>query len=177
MDISVRPATPADVPSIVAMVHDLARYERAPHECHLTAEQLTAALFGPAPALFAHVAVHREPVGVALWFRNFSTWRGVHGIYLEDLYVLPAARGRGAGRALLAALAAICVANGYERLEWWVLNWNPARDFYRSIGAAPLDEWVPYRLHDEPLRTLAAQAETLDGEASAASTDAEAVQS
>ncbi|KAB1909917.1 GNAT family N-acetyltransferase [Micromonospora sp. AMSO31t] len=142
------------------MVHELADYERAPERCHLTEEQLTAALFGPAPALFGHVAADSadQPIGFALWFLNFSTWEGVHGIYLEDLYVQPAARGTGAGRLLLATLAAICVERGYRRLEWWMINWNPAGRFYAAIGAAPMDEWVPYRLAGSALHDLAAQA-------------------
>ncbi|HEV2089426.1 MAG TPA: GNAT family N-acetyltransferase [Cryptosporangiaceae bacterium] len=147
-----------DVAEVVAMVHELAAYERAPEECHLDAGQLTAALFGDAPALFGHVAVDRDdrPVGVALWFLNFSTWRGVHGIYLEDLYVRPAARGAGLGRALLAELARVCVERGYARLEWWVLDWNaPSRAVYHALGAAALDEWVPYRIDGPALRRLA----------------------
>ncbi|SCE96981.1 Acetyltransferase (GNAT) family protein [Micromonospora chaiyaphumensis] len=157
---TIRPARPEDVPAVVAMVHELADYERAPEQCHLTEEQLTAALFGPAPALFGHVAVDPagQPIGFALWFLNFSTWEGVHGVYLEDLYVRPAARGTGAGRLLLATLAAICVERGYRRLEWWMLNWNPAARFYAAIGAAPMDEWVPYRLAGTALHDLAAQA-------------------
>ena len=155
----IRTATEDDVPAIVAMVHELAEYERAPGECHLTEGQLTTALFGPAPALFGHVAfVGDEPAGCALWFLNFSTWRGVHGIYLEDLFVLPAHRGSGLGKALLAALAAECVANGYGRLEWSVLDWNPATEFYKALGAVPMDEWTVNRLTDEPLRALAVQA-------------------
>ncbi|HEX5540331.1 MAG TPA: GNAT family N-acetyltransferase [Micromonospora sp.] len=140
------------------MVHELAEYEKSPELCRLTEEQLHAALFPPQPALFGHVAVDTEdqPVGFALWFLNFSTWEGVHGIYLEDLYVRPEARGSGAGRALLSALARICVERGYRRLEWWVLHWNPARDFYRAIGAAAMDEWVPYRLSGDALSALAA---------------------
>ena len=160
-DISIRPAEPADVPEIVAMVHELAEYERAPEHCHLTADQLRTALFGDNPALFGHVATARltpdadpTPVGFALWFLNFSTWEGVHGIYLEDLYVRPEARGAGLGKALLATLAKICVDRGYKRLEWWVLRWNPARDFYHAIGATAMDEWVPYRLDGEALRKL-----------------------
>ncbi|WP_091552316.1 GNAT family N-acetyltransferase [Micromonospora pattaloongensis] len=139
------------------MVHELAEYERAPEQCHLTAEQLQTALFGPQPALFGHVGVDAdgEPVGFALWFLNFSTWEGVHGIYLEDLYVRPEARGTGLGLRLLATLAEICVERGYPRLEWWVLNWNPAREFYHAIGAAAMDEWVPYRLTGPALRDLA----------------------
>ncbi|MGC4894185.1 GNAT family N-acetyltransferase [Micromonospora sp. DT31] len=142
------------------MVHELAEYERAPEQCHLTAEQLDAALFGPAPALFGHVAVDGadRPLGFALWFLNFSTWAGVHGIYLEDLYVRPSARGTGAGRMLLATLAAICVERGYRRLDWWMIDWNPAAGFYASIGATPMDEWIPYRLVGPALRELAAQA-------------------
>lgn len=142
------------------MVHELAEYERAPEQCHLTAEQLEAALFGSAPALFGHVAVDAadQPVGFALWFLNFSTWAGVHGIYLEDLYVRPSARGTGAGRMLLATLAAICVERGYQRLEWWMINWNPAARFYAAIGATPMDEWTPYRLAGPALRELATHA-------------------
>ncbi|MCZ7435614.1 GNAT family N-acetyltransferase [Micromonospora sp. WMMC241] len=157
---TIRPVRPEDVPAVVVMVHELAAYERAPEQCHLTTEQLHAALFGGNPALFGHVAVDAEdrPVGFALWFLNFSTWAGVHGIYLEDLYVRPDARGTGAGRLLLAALAAICVERGYRRLEWWMINWNPAARFYAAIGATPMDEWTPYRLAGAALRDLAAQA-------------------
>jgi GNAT superfamily N-acetyltransferase len=164
----IRPARPEDVPAVVSMVHELAEYERAPEQCHLTTEQLHAALFGPAPALFGHVAVgEREPLGFALWFLSFSTWEGVHGIYLEDLFVRPTARGSGAGRALLAALAGICVERGYRRLDWWVLHWNPARDFYASIGATAMDEWVPYRLEGEPLRNLGTGARPTDADLAA----------
>ncbi|WP_344076105.1 GNAT family N-acetyltransferase [Luedemannella helvata] len=141
------------------MVHQLADFERAADQCLLSEAQLRDALFGAAPALFGHVAVDPatdEPVGFALWFLNFSTWAGVHGIYLEDLYVQPTARGTGAGRALLRALALLCLERGYARLDWWVLNWNPARDFYAALGAAALDEWIPYRLTGDALRRLAA---------------------
>jgi GNAT superfamily N-acetyltransferase len=164
VDLLIRPIEPADVPAVTAMVHELAEFERAPAECHLTADQLHAALFAPRPALFGHVAVRDGellPLGFSLWFLNFSTWRGVHGVYLEDLYVRPSERGTGVGRALLATLAAVCVERGYSRLDWWVLNWNPAREFYHSIGAVPMDEWVPYRLTGDPLRILAKQAQPL----------------
>jgi GNAT superfamily N-acetyltransferase len=146
------------VPAVVAMVHELAEYERAADQCHLTEAQLSAALFAEAPALFGRVALDSDdvPLGFALWFLNFSTWEGVHGIYLEDLFVRPQARGLGAGRALLANLASLCVERGYRRLDWWVLHWNPAREFYASIGAAAMDEWIPYRLEGQPLRQLAA---------------------
>jgi GNAT superfamily N-acetyltransferase len=142
---------------MVALVHGLAEYERAADQCHLTAGQLRAALFGESPALFAHVAeLDGVVVGCALWFLNFSTWHGRHGIYLEDLYVEPAARGNGLGKALLTALAEECAARGYARLEWWVLNWNkPAIDFYESLDAIPMDEWTVYRLTGAALNRLA----------------------
>lgn len=154
-DPRVRRITETDVPEVVRMVHDLAEYERIP-DCHLTEEQLAAALFGPAPALFAHVAeVEDAVVGCALWFLNYSTFRGGHGIYLEDLYVTPEHRGAGLGRALLTALAEECVRRGYARLEWAVLDWNaPSIGFYKSLGARPMDEWTVYRLTDEALREL-----------------------
>ncbi|MFE6482987.1 GNAT family N-acetyltransferase [Streptomyces sp. NPDC057757] len=155
----IRPATPADVPVIHALVRELADYEKALVEVRATEEQLREALFGERPAAFAHVAedVPGEVVGFALWFLNFSTWRGVHGIYLEDLYVRPPARGGGHGKELLAELARICVERGYERLEWSVLDWNrPSIEFYEALGARPQDEWTVYRLTDEPLRELGA---------------------
>ncbi|GII21039.1 N-acetyltransferase [Planosporangium mesophilum] len=165
MSVEIRPISRADVAAVVSMVHELAEYERAPRECHLTEAQLEAALFADRPALFGHVAlIDGEPVGMALWFLNFSTWRGVHGVYLEDLYVRPTARGTGIGRALLATLAAVCAERGYERLDWWVLHWNPAREFYHSIEAVPMDEWVPYRLTGPALRSLAEQAPTAKSE-------------
>jgi GNAT superfamily N-acetyltransferase len=156
--VAIRPVRPEDVPAVVAMVHELAEVERAPDACHLTSARLHAALFADQPALFGHVAVDAavgQPVGFALWFLNFSTWEGVHGIYLEDLYVRPDARSAGAGRALLSTLASHCVERGYARLEWWVLHWNPARDFYAAIGATAMDEWVPYRVDGDALRLLA----------------------
>ncbi|MGW6564305.1 N-acetyltransferase family protein [Streptomyces sp. NPDC054975] len=156
----IRTATPADVPVIHAMVRELADYEKSLHEARATPEQLHEALFGPRPAAYAHIAEtpEGEPVGFSLWFLNFSTWRGVHGIYLEDLYVRPSSRGGGYGKALLAELARICVERGYERLEWSVLNWNtPSIDFYESLGARPQDEWTVYRLTDKALAALGSQ--------------------
>ena len=156
----VRRVRQEDVPAVVGLVHELAEYERAADSCTLTQEQLHAALFGPTPALFGHVAEVEGPdgpevVGCALWFLNFSTWRGVHGVYLEDLYVRPEHRGTGLGKALLAALAAVCVERGYARLEWVVLDWNePSIRFYRSIGAAPNEGWTTFRLDGEPLTAL-----------------------
>ncbi|MGW7056560.1 N-acetyltransferase family protein [Streptomyces sp. NPDC054887] len=153
----IRIATPADVPVIHEMVRELAEYEKAAHEVRATPEQLREALFGERPAAYAHIAENEEgePVGFALWFLNFSTWRGVHGIYLEDLYVRPSQRGGGHGRALLSELAGICVQRGYERLEWSVLDWNePAIAFYHSLGAVPMSEWTVNRLTDEALVRL-----------------------
>jgi GNAT superfamily N-acetyltransferase len=156
-DPHVRRIRPEDVDAVVELVHALAEYEREPDACHLTAPQLHAALFGEAPALFGHVAeLDGAVAGFTLWFLNFSTWRGTHGIYLEDLYVREELRGSGLGKALLATLAAECVEQGYQRLEWSVLNWNPAIGFYRALGASPQDEWTVYRLADDPLRALAA---------------------
>ena len=150
---TVRPARRDDVPAVVAMVQELAEFERAPDECRLTTEQLDAALFG-------HVAESAagEPIGMALWFLNFSTWAGTHGLHLEDLYVRPAARGTGAGGALLAALAAVCVERGYRRLEWVMLDWNPAAEFYAAIGAEVVADWLPYRLSGPALHRLAERA-------------------
>ncbi|MDH6435400.1 GNAT superfamily N-acetyltransferase [Streptomyces sp. SAI-144] len=151
----IRPATPADIPAIHALIRELAEYERALEEAKATEKQLQEALFGPRPAAYAHVATDDSTgavIGYAIWFLNFSTWRGVHGIYLEDLYVRPTARGGGHGKALLTELARICVERGYQRLEWSVLNWNtPAIDFYKALGAHPQDEWTVYRLTDESL--------------------------
>ena len=155
----VRRIQPSDVDAVVRLVHALAEYERAPQECHLTSEQLNASLFSTAPALFGHVAeVDGEVVGYCLWFLSYSTWRGTHGIYMEDLYVDPAHRGSGLGKALMVELAKECVRSGYQRLEWSVLKWNtPAIDFYKSIGAAPLDEWEMHRLTDGALADFAAK--------------------
>ncbi|MFJ9726350.1 GNAT family N-acetyltransferase [Streptomyces sp. NPDC101209] len=154
----IRTAVVADVPVIHALVRELADYEKALHEVSATEEQLREALFGERPAVHAHVAVDDatgDPVGFALWFLTFSTWRGVHGIHLEDLYVRPSARGAGHGKALLAELAGICVERGYQRLEWAVLNWNaPTIAFYDSLGARPQDEWTMYRLTGEELAAL-----------------------
>ncbi|WP_329166626.1 GNAT family N-acetyltransferase [Streptomyces sp. NBC_01267] len=153
----IRNATPADVPVIHAMVQDLAEYEKALHEVRATEAQLHEALFGERPAAFAFIAETPDgrSAGFALWFLNFSTWRGVHGIYLEDLYVRPELRGGGYGKALLTELARTCVERGYERLEWSVLNWNePSITFYEALGARPQDEWTVYRLTDGALAAL-----------------------
>jgi GNAT superfamily N-acetyltransferase len=155
-DERIRRARPDDVPAIVDLVYGLAEYERALQECKLTAPQLHTALFGDQPAVFCHVAQENgEVVGCALWFLNFSTWRGVHGIYLEDFFVHPGHRGTGLGKALLTALAQECVQQGYQRLEWSVLDWNtPAIQFYEFLGALPQSEWTTYRLTDTALQNL-----------------------
>ena len=152
----VRPAKPDDVPELLAMIRELAEFERATDEVEATADDLHRALFADHPAVFAHVAeVDGDIAGMAIWFLNFSTWLGSHGLYLEDLFVRPRHRGSGAGRALLQALAALCAERGYRRLEWWVLDWNPAREFYAAVGAEALTEWVPYRLSGKALTHLA----------------------
>ncbi|RSS32271.1 GNAT family N-acetyltransferase [Streptomyces sp. WAC07061] len=153
----IRAAVVDDVAEIHSMIRELAEYEKVPHEARATQEQLRGALFGERPAVFAHIAESGsgEVVGFAVWFLSFSTWRGVHGIYLEDLYVRPGARGGGYGRALLAELARTCVERGYERLEWSVLKWNaPTIGFYEALGARPQDEWSVYRLTDGALARL-----------------------
>ena len=158
----IRRARPEDVREILLMVRELAEYERAVEQAVATEQQLDAALFGGHPSVFAHVVEHASPDGrtlggFALWFLNFSTWVGRHGIYLEDLYVRPEVRGAGYGRRLLATLAQECVDNGYGRLDWWVLDWNtPSRDFYAAHGAVALTEWVPYRVTGDALGALAA---------------------
>jgi GNAT superfamily N-acetyltransferase len=156
--VSVRPIRPDDVPAVVGLVRELAEYEKAAHEVRLTEAQLHESLFGAAPALFGHVAeVNGDVVGTALWFLNFSTWRGTHGVYLEDLYVQPAHRGTGLGKELLRTLAELCVERGWSRLEWSVLDWNtPSIDFYKAAGAVAMDEWTVFRLTDDALRSFAA---------------------
>lgn len=163
MNFLIREAQPADVAAMHQMIIDLAIYEREPDAVDATASDLHAALFSSeksgkaTPALYAHVAeVNGEVVGMAIWFLNYSTWLGTHGIYLEDLYVKPEHRGTGVGKALLKKLAQVCVENGYTRFQWWVLDWNePAIEFYRSHGAVAMDEWVVYRLSGEALHNFA----------------------
>ncbi len=159
-DGTIRRARPDDVPEILQMVCDLAEYERAPDEAVATEEQFHAALFGPDPKVFAHVVEHagdgHRLGGFAMWFLNFSTWVGKHGLYLEDLYVRPELRGSGYGKALLVTLAQECVANDYGRFEWWVLDWNiDARGFYEALGAEPMTEWTVHRVTGDALRKLA----------------------
>lgn len=144
------------MPAVLKLVRELAEYEHLAHECEMTGDQLRAALFGPDPALFGHVAeVDGEVVGYTLWFLSFSTFRGTHGIYLEDLYVRPAHRTAGLGRALLTVLAEECVRRGYARLEWSVLDWNDlAIGFYKALGATTRGGWTTYQLTDDALAAL-----------------------
>lgn len=156
VDRMVRPATRDDVPAILALIHELAAYERAPDSVRATEGDLQSALFGPHPAVFAHVAEHAGVVaGVAVWFVSYSTWTGKHGIHLEDLVVAEAARGRRIGYDLVAELARICLERGYRRLEWRVLDWNVgAQRFYRSLRANPMPEWISWRLAGDGLAGL-----------------------
>jgi ribosomal protein S18 acetylase RimI-like enzyme len=152
----IRNAIPADIPVIHQMVQELADYHGIDETG--TDEQLHGALFGPDPVVFALLAEDEgEPAGFALWYRSYSTWSGTHGIYLEDLFVRPQHRGAGHGKALLAALAAICVERGYGQFEWSVHHTNePSIDFYRSLGARTEEVWTGFELSGAPLRKLAA---------------------
>ena len=155
--MAVRAAQLSDSASILNLIRGLAEYEKALDEVVATQEKLVASFFCENPQVFAQVATQGDTVvGIAVWHLNYSTWLGKHGMYLEDLYVIPEARGHGHGMALLRELAKICVERGYERLQWWVLNWNqPSIDFYNSLGAKPMDEWSVYRLSGENLKLLA----------------------
>lgn len=153
----IRRAEPGDAADITAMIHELAEFERAAGDCTVTETQIRTAIFGDPPTVRAHVAeVDGEVAAAALWFLNFSTWDGVAGIYLEDLYVRPRFRRRGLARALLSTLARECVAGGYTRLSWAVLNWNvDAIALYDSVGGRPQREWTTYRVSGPELTALA----------------------
>jgi GNAT superfamily N-acetyltransferase len=154
----LRRARPGDEHGILECVRALAAYEKEPDAVATTAADLGQTLFGPSPAVFAHVVEkHGEIVAIAVWFLNYSTWTGRHGVYLEDLFVRDSERRHGYGKALLRALARVCAERGYQRFEWSVLNWNePAVGFYRAIGAVGLDEWTVQRLSGDALARLAA---------------------
>jgi GNAT superfamily N-acetyltransferase len=157
---SIRRAEPGDAADIADMIHALAAFENATDQCTVTERQISGALFGDSSVAYAHVAeVDGEIAALALWFLNFSTWDGVAGIYLEDLFVRPRFRRRGLARGLLAALAAECADNGYTRLSWAVLNWNvDAIALYDEIGGQPQREWTTYRLSGSSLAELAGPA-------------------
>lgn len=157
-DLTLRAATPADVPQVLRFIRDLAVYERLEHMVSATEEQLHETLFGPRP--FAEVILAEwkgRPAGFALFFHNFSTFLGQPGIYLEDLFVEPDLRGNGIGKALLVRLAEIAVERRCGRLEWAVLDWNePSLAFYKSLGAAPMSDWIIHRVTGDALERLAA---------------------
>lgn len=160
MQLLLRPAVPTDVPVVLRFIRELAEYERAPDAVAATEDLLAGALFGEQPVAHAVLALDGDvPVGFALYFFSFSTWLGRAGLYLEDVYVTPAARNRGIGRALLAHLAGIAVERGCGRMEWSVLDWNEsAIGFYHSVGAMPLEGWTVFRLTGDYLRALARKA-------------------
>jgi GNAT superfamily N-acetyltransferase len=153
----IRAATKNDVPVLIELIVELAQYERSVEYVEIEDEMLEHALFDPEPSAFARVAIADDiVVGMAIYYRSFSTWTGRPGIYLEDLYVRPSYRGLGLGKALLASLARTTVEEGGARLEWSVLDWNkPAIAFYESIGALATDDWTRYRLADSSLREFA----------------------
>jgi GNAT superfamily N-acetyltransferase len=157
MCVAIRPARPGEAGLVLALVRELAAYERLTDAVDATEAMIDAALFGPAPRVFCELAEWAgEPAGLALWFANFSSFRGRHGIYLEDLYVRPDFRRRGIGRALFRHLARRCVAEGWTRFEWSVLDWNmPSIAFYKSLGAELLDEWTMCRVSGNALARLA----------------------
>ena len=159
--LSIRPATAEDIPLILQFIRDLAEYERAPEQAVARAEDLQRDGWGAAPRFRVVIAEwDRQPAGFALFFYNYSTWQGRPGLYLEDLFVRPAFRGKGIGKALLLHLAKIAVSENCGRLQWQVLDWNrPAIDFYESLGAKTMTEWLTMRVQGEALHGLAAQSE------------------
>lgn len=157
MTMVIRRVRPGDEVELTAMVHELADFEHAADECIVTESQLRTALFEEQPTVYGHIAeIDGEAAACALWFRNFSTWDGVAGVYLEDLFVRPAFRRHGVGRSLLATLARECVRCGYTRLSWAVLDWNStAIGLYDSVGGRPQNDWISYRLSGDELSALA----------------------
>jgi GNAT superfamily N-acetyltransferase len=156
-EITLRPARPGDSAQILAFIHGLAAYEREPDAVEATEEHLQRTLFAPQPKVFGVLAERGgQLAGFAVYFYNYSTWLGRHGLYLEDLYVEPQQRGQGVGLALLRHLASVAVQEDCGRFEWMVLDWNtPAIDFYRAAGAEPMEEWTVYRLSGQALRDFA----------------------
>jgi GNAT superfamily N-acetyltransferase len=160
MSLRILSARPDQIGLIFSLLRELAEYENLLYEFEATEAGISAALFGANPRLFCEIAEwNGEAVGFAVWFLNFSTFSGRHGIYLEDLFVRPAFRGKGLGKALLAYLANICVENGWSRLQWSVLDWNaPSIAFYKSLGAVLMDEWTVCRVNGPALLALAERA-------------------
>jgi GNAT superfamily N-acetyltransferase len=158
-ELVIRAAKPGDIPQLLQFIRELAEYERLAHTVETTEELLAKGLFGERPAAEALVAeIGGEPVGWALFFTNFSTFKGLPGFYIEDIYVRPQFRGRGAGKALLTRVAELAVERGCGRVEWAVLDWNtPSIEFYKSLGAVPLEEWTMYRLTGESHQRLGIQ--------------------
>jgi GNAT superfamily N-acetyltransferase len=158
MSLAIRSARPGDAALVLQFVRELAEYEKLTHECVTTEGMIEEALFGSGKRLYCDIAEwNGEPVGTAIWFLNFSTFTGRHGIYLEDLFVRPAFRGNGIGKALMIHLAKRCVVEGWTRFEWAVLDWNTSSiDFYKSIGAQLKDQWTICRVSGEALQRLAA---------------------
>ena len=154
--MKIRPARKEEVGIVLQLIHDLAHYEKAPNEVEATEKELLATIFIDNPKVFCDVVdVDGEIVGMAIWFLNYSTWQGKHGIYLEDLFIKSEYRGHGYGKALLKHLAKICDERSYGRFQWWVLDWNsPAIEFYRSLGAVAMDEWTVYRVSGTALKEL-----------------------
>ena len=157
MSLLIRRARPDEAGLVLSLVRELADYEKLLHEVEATEGDIAVALFGENPRLFCDIAEwNGEPVGLAVWFINFSTFTGRSGIYLEDLFVRPAQRGKGIGKALLSHLAKECLANGWSRLQWSVLDWNtPSIEFYKSLGAVLMDEWTVCRVGGPALAALA----------------------
>ena len=155
--MQIRLAVPADTSDIHRLIYELAVYEKAPEQMVATVDQINKSLFNDHPVAFCHVAeVDGKIVGIAIWFLNYSTWLGKPGIYLEDLFVQPEYRGHGIGNGFMMILAELCVERGYERFQWWVLNWNtPSIDFYKSLGAIPMDDWTVFRLYGDALKKFA----------------------
>ncbi len=154
--MQIRPAKKDEASIILKLIKDLAEYEKAPDQVEATETQILETIFAENPKVFCDlVEVDNQIVGMAIWFLNYSTWQGKHGIYLEDLFIEPEFRGRGYGKALLQHLAKICNERGYGRFQWWVLDWNsPAIEFYRALGAEAMSEWTVYRVSGKPLKDL-----------------------
>jgi GNAT superfamily N-acetyltransferase len=157
MSLAIRPARPGEAGLVLSFIRELAEYEKLAHEVEATEATIADALFGASPLVYCDIAEWSgEPAGFQVWFVNFSTFSGRYGIYLEDLFVRPALRGKGIGKALLAHLAARCVENGWSRLQWSVLDWNTSSiEFYKSLGAELMDEWTVCKVTGEALKTLA----------------------